>query len=82
MGYYRILRAVRTLITTPWNKVRLRINGASYGPHFKSCGSIGLAVLDGKLTIGRDVYVNSHPMADPIGGQPKTIIQLSNNEVL
>lgn len=47
MGYYRILRAVRTRITTPWNKVRLRINGASYGPHFKSCGSIGLAALDG-----------------------------------
>lgn len=81
MGYYRILRAVRTLITTPWNKVRLRINGASYGPHFRSCGSIGLAVLDGKLTIGRDVYVNSHPMADPIGGQSKTIIQLSGGTI-
>ena len=81
MGYYRILRAVRTLITTPWNKVRLRINGASYGPHFRSCGSIGLAVVDGKLTIGRDVYVNSHPMADPIGGQPKTIIQLSGGTI-
>ena len=66
MGYYRIFRGVITLVSTPWNKFRLKINGASYGPHFHSCGSIALAVLSGKLNIGKNVYINSHPIADII----------------
>lgn len=81
MGYYRIFRGVITLVSTPWNKFRLKINGASYGAHFHSCGSIALAVLSGKLNIGKNVYINSHPMADPIGGQSKTIIQLSGGNI-
>ena len=47
MGYYRIFRDVITLVSTPWNKFRLKINGASYGPHFHSCGSIAYSPLNG-----------------------------------
>lgn len=51
------------------------------GKGFKSCGNINLVVLRGKIKIGENVYINSHPLADPIGGQERTTFFLTGGTI-
>ena len=51
----------------------MSINGIKYGKNFMSCGTILFRRYGGEMIIGDNVSINSHLIADPIGGQTKTI---------
>ena len=57
-----------------WNTLnRLSLSSAQIGKHFRSCGLIRVRNR-GKIVIGNKVTINSAPMANPIGGQERTIL--------
>lgn len=57
-----------------WNVLnRLRMGGVQIGKNFRSCGLIRVRNR-GKIVIGNKVTINSAPMANPIGGQERTIL--------
>lgn len=57
-----------------WNTLnRLRMGSAQFGKDFRSCGLIRVRNR-GEIVIGNKVTVNSAPMANPIGGQERTIL--------
>lgn len=81
MNTYRLNRWISTLSATILNKLRMKIMGIKYGVRFQSCGCVTFAVLGGHMQIGDNVYINSKRIADPIGGQDRTIIQLNNGNI-
>lgn len=57
-----------------WNTLnRLGMGNTQIGRNFRSCGLI-LVRNRGKIIIGNKVTINSAPMANPIGGQGRTIL--------
>ena len=84
---YRIFRMCITIPSTIRNKWIMLISGIEYGKGFRSCGNILFRKYGGSITLGNNVSVNSHRIADPIGGDCKTIfvttesgkIEIGNN---
>ena len=57
-----------------WNTLnRLGMGNVQIGKHFRSCGLIRVRNR-GQIQIGNRVTINSAPMANPIGGQERTIL--------
>lgn len=57
-----------------WNTLnRPRMGSIQIGKHFRSCGLIRVRNR-GEIVIGNKVTINSAPMANPIGGQGRTIL--------
>ena len=57
-----------------WNILnRLGMGSVQIGKNFRSCGLIRVRNR-GKIAIGDKVTINSAPMANPIGGQDRTIL--------
>lgn len=81
MNTYRMHRGTSVLFTTIINKLRMKCKGIKYGMGFQSCGRITFVFLGGSMQIGDNVYINSKRIADPIGGQDRTIIQLNNGNI-
>ena len=81
MNAYRINRGISTLSATILNKLRMKCMGIKYGMGFQSCGRITFVFFSGHMQIGDNVYINSKRIADPIGGQDRTIIQLNNGNI-
>lgn len=79
MIFYRIHRLTLSLISTMWNKLVMRCNCIHYGKRFRSCGTIYYRNGGGVIQLGNDVNINSHLIADPIGGQTKTILIVGKN---
>lgn len=52
----------------------MSVSGIPYGKNFKSCGTILYRRYGGDMIIGNNASINSHLIADPIGGQTKTIL--------
>lgn len=71
---YRIKRGLLSLYSNFVNKMVMSFSGINYGNGFHSCGTILFRKYGGTLTIGDCVGINSHLIADPIGGQSKTIL--------
>lgn len=57
-------------------------SGIRYGNGFRSCGIILYRRYGGIMSIGNNVSINSHLIADPIGGQTKTILCVSDGASL
>ena len=84
---YRIIRLCITIVSTLRNKWIMLLSGIHYGKNFRSCGSVLFRKYDGTITLGNNVSINSHRIADPIGGDDKTIfvttgsgkIEIGNN---
>lgn len=49
------------------------ISGIKYGKGFRSCGNILFRKYGGNIIFGNNVSINSHRIADPIGGDCKTM---------
>lgn len=49
------------------------MSGIKYGTGFRSCGGILFRKYGGKITFGNNVSINSCRIADPIGGDSKSI---------
>lgn len=71
---YRIFRLYITIISTLRNKWIMFLSGIRYGTGFRSCGCILYRKYGGKIILGNNVSINSHRIADPIGGDCKTIL--------
>lgn len=57
-----------------WNALnRPRMGSIQIGKYFRSCGLIRVRNR-GQIAIGNNVTINSAPMANPIGGQGRTIL--------
>ena len=52
----------------------MSVGGIRYGKNFRSCGTILYRRYGGEMILGNNVSINSHLIADPIGGQTKTIL--------
>lgn len=72
--WYRIVRMTFTLSTTFWNRIVMLITGVQFGKGFRSCGCILFRKYGGKIVLGDSVNINSHRIANPIGGDTKTIM--------
>lgn len=55
------------------------LGSVKIGNNFKCCGIILFRNHGGNITLGDDVIINSHLVADPIGGQTRTIIMVGKN---
>ncbi len=73
---YRIKRALVTIPTNIINRLHFALTGAKVGDNFGSCGTILIRNYAGKngINIGKNVFVNSARLANPIGGDTKTIM--------
>lgn len=84
---YRIIRLCMTIVSTLRNKCIMELCGIKYGKGFRSCGAILFRKYGGRIRLGYNVSINSHRIADPIGGDCKTIfvttgsgkIEIGNN---
>ena len=76
--FYKIRRGLLSLTSTLWNKCVMKFSGIECGIGFRSCGTIIFRRYSGSITIGINVGVNSHRIADPIGGDTKTIMIASS----
>lgn len=71
---YRIERGVLSLVSNAINKLVMNLSSISYGKGFRSCGTVLYRRYEGGvMKIGKDVSINSHLVANPIGGQNKTV---------
>ncbi|MGN8753415.1 acyltransferase [Blautia sp. HCP3S3_C4] len=82
MNSYRLKRGLLTCLSAPINNLKMRLLGVEIGRGFGSCGIITLVKLQGCMTIGNNSYINSHRIADPIGGQNRTILQLAGGKLI
>lgn len=73
MLQYRIHRFAITLWSTFINRINILLSGVKVGKGFKTCGTIYFRNF-GKMHIGINVSINSHRIADPIGGDTKTML--------
>ena len=73
---YRIKRAFVTIPTNLINRLHFALTGAIIGKSFGSCGTILIRNYAGKggIVIGNNVFINSARLANPIGGDTKTIM--------
>lgn len=76
---YRIYRLLITIVTTLKNKWVMLLFGIKYGKGFRSCGSILFRKYGGIIRFGNNVSINSHRIADPIGGDCKSIFVTTNS---
>lgn len=73
MLQYRIHRLVITLWSALINHVNILLTGVKVGKGFKACGIIYFRNF-GKISLGNNNHINSHRIADPIGGDTKTML--------
>lgn len=73
MTLYRIQRLLITLYSLPINLLRILLCGVKIGSGFRSCGVVFFR-NSGDMIIGNNVCINSHRIADPIGGDSQTIL--------
>lgn len=65
------------------NRVRMVLHGVTYGNGFYCCGSIFFRkAVGGNMVLGNNVSINSHRIADPIGGDTKTMLIVGNHAKL
>lgn len=65
------------------NRLRMVLHGVTYGKGFYCCGSIFFRKGKGaSMVLGNNVSINSHKIADPIGGNTKTMLIVGNNAKL
>lgn len=76
---YKIRRGLLSVFSNQWNKMMMTLYNIRFGYGFRSCGTIHYRNYEGTISIGNRVTINSHLIADPIGGQPKTIIVARKN---
>ncbi len=80
MLIYRIRRQILTQWSMITNRLRMVLHGVTYGDGFYCCGSIFLRkAASGNIALGNHVSINSHKIADPIGGDMKTMLIAGNN---
>lgn len=79
--FHRLRRRLFSIVTTKYNYVYLRANGCKVGEKLFSCGFIKVRNYNqsGGISIGNNVNINSHYLADPIGGQRETIFVVDKN---
>lgn len=73
MLQYRIHRLTITLWSLLVNRVNILLSGVKVGKGFRSCGIIYFRNF-GSITLGNNISINSHRIADPIGGDTKTML--------
>lgn len=73
MIQYRIHRLLITIWSLTINRINLLIFGVIVGKDFNACGTIYFRNF-GRIVIGNNVSINSHRIADPIGGDTKTML--------
>lgn len=71
---YRIERGLLSLYSNFINKLVMIVCEIRYGKGFRSCGTILFRNYGGTIIIGDNVSINSHLIADPIGGQTRSIL--------
>lgn len=73
---YKIKRILITISSNIFNRLHLSLIGAKVGTGFGSCGTMLIRNYAGKesIVIGNNVFVNSARLANPIGGDTKTIM--------
>ncbi len=74
---YIVIRIWHTLFSTIWNKFVMSMSGITYGRKFRSCGSILFRKYGGSIIMGDNISINSNRIADPIGGDCKSIFVTS-----
>lgn len=77
MLLYRIHRLLITIQSLPFNKFRFIVNGVKVGKKFRCCGNLFVR-NSGEMILGNNISINSHRIADPIGGDSKTILICGN----
>lgn len=77
MFWYRLHRLFIILYSLPLNYLRLLLNGVKVGIGFRCCGNLFVR-NGGEMILGKNISINSHRIADPIGGDTKTILICGN----
>lgn len=73
MFWYRLHRLFITLYSLPSNYLRLLFNGVKVGVGFRCCGNLFVRNV-GEMNLGKNISIYSHRIADPIGGDTKTML--------
>lgn len=71
--YYRLQRLLISVFCKPFNLLAFAINQVKCGKGFRSCGRLYVRNW-GTMQFGNDICINSHRIADPIGGDTKTML--------
>lgn len=80
MIIYRIRRQLLTQYSKIYNSFSMLLHGVKCGAGFKSCGTIFFRKSPGgSIVLGHNVHINSHRIADPIGGDTKTVLVVGSS---
>ena len=71
--YYRFQRLLISVFCKPFNLLAFAINHVKCGKGFCSCGRLYVRNW-GTMQFGNGICINSHRIADPIGGDTKTML--------
>ena len=71
--YYRLQRLLISVFCKPFNLLAIAINQVKCGKGFRACGRLYVRNW-GTMQFGNDICINSHRIADPIGGDTKTML--------
>ena len=71
--YYRLQRLLISVFCKPFNLLAFAINQVKCGKGFRACGRLYVRNW-GTMQFGNDICINSHRIADPIGGDTKTML--------
>lgn len=76
MNLNRIERGLIVIRSILWNKIKFVVLGIKFGKGLKTCGNVQVnnSGIKESINIGQCVTINSHPKANPIGGQARTIL--------
>ena len=74
----KLLSMLASAWYTPWNKVRLKLNGDIYGQKLSVRGNLYIFKHydSAMITLGDNVTINSAPWANPLGNGNRTYFQL------
>lgn len=81
MFWYRLRRLLIILYSLPLNILRLFLNNVKVGKGFRCCGNLFIR-NGGIMVLGNNIIINSHRIADPIGGETKTMLICANSAKL
>ena len=71
--YYRLQRLLISVFCKPFNLLAFAINQVKCGKGFRACGRLYVRNW-GTMQFGNGISINSHRIADPIGGDTKTML--------
>ena len=80
--FYRLIQAYLMIVTTPLNKLLMKINRCKYGENFHTRGILTILNYSGEngIIIGDNVNINSSKYSNSLIGDAHTLLKTNGGQ--